>query len=210
MAAALAKATSDKRQLLAHCNGDAAARQFIQAVSATPGSSAVKPVMIHAQLVGLEQLPQMLQLGIIPSFFVAHVWYWGDVHIKNFGIDRATNISPAHSALADGLWFTFHQDSPVIMPDMLQSVWCAVNRITKDGVLLGPDQRIGVWDALKAVTINAARQYSEESSKGSLAVGKSADMVVLDRNPLTVDPIKIKDISVLATIKDGQVLFERR
>ena len=124
---------------------------------------------------GTDQLPLAKALGFTPSFFVAHVYHWGDIHLKNFGPDRASAISPAGTALALGLPFTFHQDAPVIPPDMLETVWCAVNRVTRSGAVLGPEQRIPVYEALRAVTANAAWQYFEENSKGTLAPGRPGD-----------------------------------
>lgn len=100
-------------------------------------ASALRPVLIHAQLLGTDQLPAVKRLGVTPSFFVAHVYHWGDTHLENFGRTRASAISPARSAEKLGIRFTFHQDTPVIPPDMLETVWCAVNRRTKAGVLLG-------------------------------------------------------------------------
>ena len=90
---------------------------------------------------------------------------------------------------------------------MFETVWCAVNRRTRDGRLLGADERIPVLEALKAVTINGAYQYFEEDKKGSLAPGKLADLVVLDRNPLKVPEKEIRDIRVLATIKEGTEIY---
>ena len=147
---------------------------------------------------------------MIPSFFVAHVYHWGDIHIKNYGMERASRISLAKSAQDKGIIYTFHQDSPVIEPNMLETIWCAVNRITKNGVLLGNDERISPLDALKAVTKNAAYQYFEEDIKGTLKEGKLADLVILDKNILKVDPMKIKDIQVVETIKEGETIFKKR
>lgn len=199
-------------QLLSHCNGDAAANQLITSfksvLSENSNFKAIKPVMIHAQLLRKDQLASLKDINMIPSFFVAHTYYWGDVHIKNFEEERAFNISPARTAIEDGTLYTFHQDSPVIMPNMLETVWCAVNRISKNGVIIGKDQRISPLDALKGVTINAAFQYSEEDKKGSIKEGKLADLIILDKNPLKVDPMKIKDIKVLETIKEGKTLYK--
>ena len=105
--------------------------------------------------------------------------------------------------------YTFHQDAPVIEPDMLETIWCAVNRITKQGVPLGPQQRVSVLDALRAVTIHAAHQYFEEHQKGSLAAGKHADFVILSADPTAVPPMQIRDIEVLATFKDGRCIFQK-
>ncbi len=200
-------------QLLAHCNGDAAARQFLNAVELAERDydvAALRPVMIHAQLLGRDQLPLALRLGVTPSFFVAHTYHWGDVHLQNFGEERAFAISPTASALSLGLRFTFHQDTPVIAPNMLETLWCAVNRVTKGGVSLGEAERIPVEEALKAVTVNAAWQYFEEDKKGSIEAGKNADFVMLDRNPLSVPLDELRDIRVLKTIKGGKTIFERQ
>lgn len=211
-------------QLLAHCNGDAACEQYLQAweqaarrqeipekeaKTADSLIAALRPVIVHAQLIDLDQLPRVKRLGLLPSFFTAHTYHWGDTHIRNLGPERASRISPAGSALKEGILFTFHQDSPVIQPDMMETVWCAVNRRTQKGVLLGPEERISTLEALKAVTIHSAYQYFEEKEKGSLAPGKRADLVILDANPLTTPPENLRQIKVLATIKDGAVIYRK-
>lgn len=203
----------DSRQLLAHCNGDAAAEQFIsqfeKVLNENPEFDSHRPVMIHAQLVREDQLARMKKIGMMPSFFAAHVVHWGDIHIQNFGMDRAEKISPAQDAVKLDIPFTFHQDSPVILPDMMETVDCAVNRITKNGVILGKNERIECIEALKAITINGAYQYFEEDRKGSIEKGKFADLVVLDRNPLLTDKNELKKISVLETIKEGKTVYKR-
>ena len=199
-------------QLLAHCNGDAAAAQYLAACRKTEEKGlplhSLRPVLIHGQLLGKDQLPEVKRLGVIPSFFVAHVYYWGDIHVKNFGLRRASRISPAASALAEGIPFTFHQDAPVIQPDMLETIWCSAVRLTKGGLRLDREA-IPVAEALKAVTIHAAYQYFEENEKGSIEPDKRADFVILDKNPLDVDPMELKKIRILETIKDGGTVFER-
>ena len=202
------KAVENQMQLLAHCNGDAACEQYLCAAEKTPGIAKIRPVMIHAQLLQPEQMDAVKNCGMIPSFFIGHVFYWGETHIQNFGFARAEKISPAASALKKGILFTFHQDSPVTEPNMLETVWCAVNRITKTGKVLGTDEKIPVLEAIRAVTINAAYQYFEETEKGSLSPGKTADLVVLDQNPLKTAPEKINRISVVRTVKNGQTIFE--
>lgn len=197
-------------QILAHCNGDQAAEQYLsvmERLEQETGRRLRRPVMIHAQLVGRDQLPRLKALGMIPSFFVAHVYHWGEVHVKNFGLERAEHISPAGTAATLGIPFTFHQDAPVIQPNMLETVWCAVNRRTKTGRLLGQEERVSTLEALKAVTTYAAYQYFEEDRKGSLAAGKAADFVILGQDPLTADPMALRDIPVLETIKDGRTIW---
>ena len=198
-------AVKKNKQLLIHCNGDLACNQMIEVLEKFPKDKLFRPVMIHAQLLPKELMSKVKQLGIIPSFFVAHTFYFGDTHIKNLG-SRAYNISPANSALKNNILFTFHQDTPVIKPNMFETIWCAVNRITRNNITLGEDEKIPVLDALKAVTINSAYQYGEEKEKGSLAVGKKADLIIIDKNPLKVRDIK--EIKVLQTIKDGKVLYK--
>lgn len=205
------QAVSEHRQILAHCNGDAASEQFLnayeKALEATHVKDDLRPVMIHCQTVRNDQLDRMAQLHMIASVFVGHVWYWGDVHKRNFGEKRGNHISPVKDALKRGIHVNFHQDTPVTKPDMLHSVWCAVNRLSRGNDVIGADQKISVYDALRAVTIEAAYEYFEEDTKGSIEVGKRADLVILDQSPLDIDPMKIKEIKVLETIKDGITVF---
>ncbi len=211
---AIRLALQDDTQLLAHCNGDAAAEQYISAAErvaeGTDRLKNIKPVIVHAQLTTPEQLERANRLGMMPSFFVAHIYHWGDVHILNFGLQRAQEISAAGSAQRLGMPFSFHQDSPVIPPNMLETVWCAVCRTTKEGVLLGKDQRLTALQALQAVTIHAAYQYSEQDKKGTIAVGKRADLVILSADPLEVQPEQIREIQVLETIKDGKTVYKKQ
>jgi len=145
---------------------------------------------------------------VIPSFFVAHTFFWGDWHRDSvLGGDRAARISPLRSSLDRGMPLTVHNDSPVVPPNMMRLVWTAVNRRTRSGQVLGPDERITPMEALRAVTIDAAYQYFEEDSKGSIEVGKQADLTILSADPTQVDPLTIQDIMVLETIKDGRSIF---
>lgn len=205
-------ALDDGQQLLAHCNGDAAAQQFLDAYAqALHRDDSVprdlRPVMIHAQTLRPDQMPALAALGMIPSFFLAHVYHWGETHVENLGLSRARRISPAHSALALGLPYTFHQDTPVLPPDMLETVWCAVNRLTSAGRVLGQEERLSVYDALCGVTCHAAYQYFEENDKGQLRPGMRADLVVVDRDPLAVAPEELRSVKVLATLKDGRAIY---
>ena len=199
-------------QLLAHCNGDRAAEQYLTLLAQAEreaGKKLCRPVMIHAQLLGLDQLERVKALGVIPSFFVAHVYHWGEIHVKNFGLDRAGRISPAGSALAWGIPFTFHQDSPVILPDMLETIWCACVRKTKTGRVLGAEERIPVEAALRAVTQNAALQYGLEKELGTLRPGKRADFVLLSGDPLRTPPEELKKLQVERTIRCGRTIWSR-
>ena len=199
-------------QLLAHCNGDRAAEQYLTLLAQAEreaGKKLSRPVMIHAQLLGLDQLERVKALGVIPSFFVAHVYHWGEIHVKNFGLDRAGRISPAGSALSWCIPFTFHQDSPVIPPDMLETIWCACVRRTKTGRVLGAEERIPVEAALRAVTQTAALQYGLERELGTLRPGKRADFVLLSGDPLRTPPEELKKLQVERTIRCGRTIWSR-
>ncbi len=206
-------AVEERQQLLSHCNGDAASEQFLELYEKVKRETGceedLRPVMIHCQTVRNDQLDRMARLKMIASIFVGHVWYWGDIHMKNFGSERGSRISPVRDALDRGVAVNFHQDTPVTKPNMLHSIWCAVNRISRSGAVIGEKQKISVYEALKAVTTGAAYQYFEEDSKGSIEAGKRADLVVLDRSPLETPPMDIKDIQVIMTIKDGNVIYRR-
>lgn len=207
----IAEALSEGRQIMAHCNGDAASEQFLNAYTSAFSRvrpvEDIRPVMIHCQTVRNDQLDRMKDLNMIASIFIGHVWYWGDIHMMNFGTERGSRISPARDALDRGLHVNFHQDTPVTRPDVMHSVWCAVNRISRRGNVIGADQKISVYEALRAVTVEGAYQYHEEASKGTIEPGKRADLVILDRDPLSIPAMELKDIKVLKTIKDGTTVY---
>lgn len=207
------KALCHRLQMLAHCNGDAAAQQYItqfeKVCAEHPEYDAHRPVMVHAQLVREEQLARMKELTMMPSFFVAHTYYWGDIHIRNFGMERAARISPAGTAQRMGIPFTFHQDSPVLAPDVFRTIWCAAKRVTKEGVQLAKEERVSVYESLRAMTVCGAYQYGEENDKGTIEEGKLADLIITDRNPLAVPIDEVKDIRVMETIKEGKTVFKR-
>lgn len=206
------KSLREEQQLLCHCNGDAAAQQFIDSFEKADKllgtAENFRPVLVHGQLAQPSQMERLHRLGIIASFFVAHIWQWGDVHLSNFG-QRAETICPVNSAVKNGVVTTFHQDSPVLPPDMLHSVWCAVNRKTKNGILLDRSEAVSVYDALKSVTINAAWQYGEENSKGSIETGKDASFVILSDNPLCCEKDKTDDITVEYTILRDEIVYSK-
>ena len=208
------KALANHWQVNVHTNGDEAIEQFIRtyqrAVGETGVTTDLRPVSIHCQTVKEDQLDRMKKLGILASFFVDHVFYWGDYHVESvLGLERARRISPLSSALKRKLSFSLHQDTPVTAQDPLFAIHNAVNRTTRSGKVLGGEFRITPWEALKAVTINAAYQLFEEDKKGTIEVGKCADFAIWSDNPLKVPPEKIKEITVLETIKDGRILYRK-
>ena len=199
-------------QAIIHANGDASIDQIIMAVrQATEkyGPADRRTVLIHGQTVREDQLDEMKKLGIFPALFPAHTFYWGDWHREvTLGPERAARISPTRSVLNRGMKVTIHTDSPVVLPHATRTIWSAVNRRTRSNFLLGEDQRLTPLEALKALTIWSAYQYFEQDSKGSIEVGKLADFAILSDNPLTVEPMTIKDIQVLATIKEGKTIYK--
>jgi len=201
-------------QIAIHGNGDAAIDDILYAYREAqrdfPRQDARHRIE-HCQMAREDQLDEMKELGISPSFFVGHAYYWGDRHRDIFmGPERAARLSPLKSAVDRGIRFTVHDDTPVTPVKPLQLVWDAVNRLTTSGKVLGPDQRITVREALRAVTIDAAWQNHEEDRKGSIEVGKLADFVLLEDNPLTIEPDRIRDIRVLSTIVGGEVVYDAR
>ncbi|KFE64376.1 putative metal-dependent hydrolase with the TIM-barrel fold protein [Hyalangium minutum] len=201
-------------QLHIHCNGDAAADMMLEAIARANQnfpSADRRPVMVHAQTVREDQLDRMKELGIIPTYFVSHTFYWGDWHRdETLGEWRAKRISPLRSTTERGMIYTIHNDSPVVPPDILPLVWSAVARTTRSGQVLGPKQCATPLEALKAVTAWAAYQNFEEKEKGTLEPGKLADLVVLSDNPLTVSTDVLRGLYVWETIKGGTTIYHRQ
>jgi predicted amidohydrolase YtcJ len=196
--------------ILAHANGDAAADMLIDAVALAEPLHDHRTVMIHAQTVREDQLDRMATLKMIPSYFSAHTFYWGDWHRDSvFGNERASRISPTRSTVQRNMVFTTHNDAPIVPPNMLRLLWATTNRITRSGKTLGAEQRISVYDALLSITMHAAYQMFEEDSKGSITEGKWADLVVLSTNPLGVAVEDLQDIEVSATYSHGVPIYTR-
>ncbi len=201
-------------QVQTHCNGDACIDMVLAAVSKAyeihSEARRTRPVVIHSQVTRRDQLEAYQRLGIFPSFFAEHTFYWGDWHRdETLGPDRGAFISPTAAAEHLKIRFSLHTDAPVVPPSAMHAWWSAVNRTTRSGKVLGPDQRISPETALKALTIWPAWQHFDEAIKGSITPGKYADFVVLDADPTRIDPARIKDVKVLMTIKEGQVIYDR-
>lgn len=193
-----------------HVNGDAAIDSLIEAheyASAEDPDAPRNVTAIHSQFLRADQIDDFVRYGIRPSFYTLHTYYFADAHIENRGRDQASYISPMRDAIDAGLRPTNHTDAIVAPLDQMFMLWSAVNRISRSGERIGPDQRITPIEGLKSMTLWAAEQYGEDDRKGSLEVGKLADLVVLDRNPLTVDSDAIKDIRVLETYKEGERVY---
>jgi predicted amidohydrolase YtcJ len=200
-------------QIINHANGDAAMDQMIRAARAATekyGPADRRTVGIHSQTIREDQLDAYKELGIIPSFFGMHTFYWGDWHRESvLGPERAAFISPAKAALDRGIVYTQHHDAPVALPNSIAILATQVNRTTRSGSVLGPDQRVSAMDAIRSITVNAAYQYFEDKHKGSIEPGKLADLVILDANPLAVAPEELWDLEVVETIKEGETVYRK-
>ncbi|MFM7641303.1 MAG: amidohydrolase [Cyanobium sp.] len=200
-------------QINMHMNGDAAAEQALRAIEKAirkHGMADHRPVFIHASYLRPDQIQRLKAVGGVPSFLTSGLIPGGETVVKLWGAERAANAMAAMSMERAGIPFTFSHDAPVSpKPWMLPLVDAGVNRRTPSGMVIGPEQRVSPYLGLKAVTANAAWQIKEEKSKGTLEAGKLADLVILARNPLKVDPTTIKDIAVLETIKEGRTIFRR-
>tara|TARA_B110000093_G_scaffold121480_1_gene130212 strand:+ start:3264 stop:4970 length:1707 start_codon:yes stop_codon:yes gene_type:complete len=199
-------------QIHTHANGDAAMDQMIRTlkkVTAKYGNQNRRDVLIHGQYVREDQLDAFKDLNIIASLFPLHTFYWGDWHKELIGDSLGNKISPTRTALNKGLKITIHTDAPVALPNLMRVIWTATNRVSRSGSIIGENERLTPYEALKCITQWSAYQHFEEESKGTLALGKLADLVILDLNPLKVDKEKIKDIIVLETIKEGFSVYRR-
>lgn len=207
----IVRAHQEGWQIAVHANGDQAIEDVIEcfesAIQQYPRKDP-RHIIIHCQTVREDQLDRMRSLGILPSFFTTHTYFWGDRHRDIFlGPKRAMRLDPCGSAMARGMSFTCHNDTYVTPIDPLMSVWSAVNRISAGGSVLGEEFRVPVMEGLRSITTYAAYQNHEENFKGSLTPGKLADMVVLEDNPLKIDPSAIKDIRIGATIIGDKIIF---
>ena len=196
--------------VLAHANGDQAIERMIDGIADAVEGEAIpdhRSVIIHAQLIRADQLDRVKELGIIPSYYSAHPFFWGDWHRLSFGDERAGFISPVRATINRDIPFTVHNDSPIVPPDMMRLVSITVNRQTRSGYILGPEQRATVMEALYAITQGAAYQYFEEDEKGSITSGKRADLVILETNPLAVDPAQLADVKIAETFARGVSVY---
>ena len=193
-----------------HANGDAAIDSFLKAHEFAAAGDLTKDrrvTMIHAQFTRKDQIPKFVEYRIRPSYYTLHTYYFADAHIANRGPEQAMYISPMRDSIDAGLRPTNHTDAVVAPLDQMFMLWSAVNRISRSGAEIGPGQRVTPLEGLKTMTVWAAEQYGEQDSKGSLETGKLADLVILDGNPLKVDPQAIKDIRVVETIKEGRTIY---
>lgn len=199
-------------QVYAHCNGDAAADQFIAAIDKATkkyGPGDRRATVIHAQTLREDQLDHMARLGVMPSYFVTHTFYWGDWHRDSvLGAERASRISPVRTTIDRGMRYSLHNDSPVVPSDCRMLLWSAVNRQTRSGKVLGEEHRISAEEALRGITIDAAYQHFEDDIKGSIEAGKLADLVITEQDPVRIPPDELRNLTIAETIKRGETIFQ--
>src|SRR5574337_2163138 len=192
-----------------HTNGDEASEAAIDAVERVlaraprPGH---RHTLQHGQMIDAAMFRRMAALGLAANLFANHVWYWGDQHREiTMGPDRAERLDACRSALDAGVPLAIHSDAPVTPLGPLHVAWCAVNRLTPSGRVLGEAERITVPEALRAITLGAAWTLGLDGEVGSLECGKRADLAVLDEDPLEADPVRLKDLRVWGTMLSGRV-----
>ena len=160
----------------------------------------------HCYTITEAQLRQAKNLGVAVSFFSTQIYYYGDAHLRLQGPDRVRHITPIGTARRLGVPWTFHNDPPGTPQLPWVAAWTAIHRKTMDSkTILGPEHRITVEEALRAMTIEAAYQLHLDHEIGSIAFGKKADFCVLEADPLQVDPMELKDIPVWGTVFGGEL-----
>lgn len=195
-----------------HCNGDAALDQWLKALEPAVkkyGNNDRRNTLVHGQLIRMNQIDSLKKYDIVASLFPMHTFYWGDWYKIIIGEEEAMHISPIKSCLKQGVHVTSHTDAPVALPNLMMIMHTTVNRVSRSGTVMGKEECLTPYQALKCITSWAAYQLFEEDNKGTLVEGKLADLVILDKNPLKVEPMSLKDIKVMETIKDGKSVYQR-
>jgi predicted amidohydrolase YtcJ len=192
----------------AHCNGDEAVDLFCDAVEAAQGAHSWadhRHTVQHCQMTTQAQYKRMAALGMSANIFSNHIYYWGDQHSDLIlGPARAASMDACATAQRERVRFSVHSDAAITPLGQLHTMWCAVNRLTASGRVLGEHERISPESALRAVTIDAAHQLRLDHRIGSLEPGKCADMVALADDPIEVEPAAIREISVAGTVVSGR------
>ena len=212
--AELAKTMVDNDvQIMFHANGDGAIEDAIYAIESAgiKADQDKRPIIIHSQFQKPEHLLKYVEIGISPTYFTNHTFYWGDVHIRNVGLKKASFISPIKAANDLGLITSNHTDFNVTLLDPFFVMWTSMKRETRSGKILGSEQIIDAYTALQQITTGAAYQFFEENRKGKIKEGLLADFVIISNNPLKLSNVDdVKEIKVLQTIKEGDTVFKAK
>ncbi|MGH7071115.1 MAG: amidohydrolase, partial [Acetobacteraceae bacterium] len=196
-------------QIHVHANGDEASEvtlnAFERALSEAPRSDH-RHTLQHCQMADASQFRRMAKLGLCANLFANHIYYWGDAHYADtMGPDRANRMNATATANRLGVPIALHSDAPITPLAPLFTAWCAVNRRTVSGRVLGPSERLDVAEALFAITIGAAYTLKLDAEIGSIEVGKFADFAVLEDDPTAVPPERLKDVRIWGTMLGGQI-----
>jgi predicted amidohydrolase YtcJ len=190
-----------------HTNGDEASEVAIEAIEAALARTPRwdhRHTLQHCQMADAAQFRRMARLGICANLFANHIYYWGEEHAAHtMGPDKARRLDACATALREGVSLAIHSDAPVTPMAPLFTAWCTVNRITATGRVLGPDERIPVAAALRAITLGAAYTLKLDGEIGSIEVGKRADFCVIGQDPEGVAPMALKDVPVRGTVVGG-------
>jgi hypothetical protein len=200
-----------KVPLILHCNGDGAIDSFIEGYEYARNGDYTSPwnvTTIHSQFMRKDQMPKFIEYNVRPSFYTLHTYYFYEAHLKNRGFEQAQYISPVRDAIDLGMRPTNHTDFVVAPLDQMMMLWSAVNRISRAGAEVGISQSITPYEGLQTMTLYVAEQFDEADVKGSLEVGKLADLVILDKDPLKVPATEIKDIAIIETLKEGVSVYK--
>ncbi len=196
-------------QIHTHTNGDEATEAVLDGIEAALRQQPAPDhrfTLQHCQLADAAQFRRMKALGVCVNLFANHHFYWGDEHYRlTVGPERATRMNACATALASGVPFAIHSDAPITPLGPLFTAWCAMHRLTASGRVLGENERIGVADALRAITLGAAYTLKLDGEIGSIECGKRADFCVLDDDPLAVPSMALKDLPVWGVVQDGRV-----
>ena len=206
--AILALALENGVHVHTHTNGDEATDMVLDAMQEALAGHPVPDhrfTLQHCQLADAAQFRRIRALGMCANLFANHTFYWGDAHYEQtVGPERAERMNACATAIETGVPFAIHSDAPVTPLGPLFTAWCAVNRRSASGRLLGAQQRIGVGDALRAITLGAAWTLKLDGEIGSIETGKRADFAVLEADPIEVAPEALKDVGVWGVVADGR------
>ena len=196
-------------QIHTHTNGDQATELVLDTLENAllkHPSNDHRFTLQHCQLANSSQFRRMKKLGLCVNLFANHLYYWGEEHYgKTVGPERAERMNSCKTALDNNVPLAIHSDAPVTPLGPLFTAWCAINRQTISGRILGESERISIDQALRAITLGAAYTLKLDSEIGSIEVGKKADFAVLEDDPYDVSPENIKDIKVWGTVQSGRI-----
>jgi predicted amidohydrolase YtcJ len=201
------------QQIAIHGQGDKAISDIVEvfeeALNAVPGQDHRHRIE-HGALFTEPLIKRAARLGLMPSWHINHIHYYGEaLRDEILGSERTEGLMPMAAAQRYGLCSSLHNDSPMYPPEPFKLLRTAVTRKTRKNECIGISQAVGIEEALRGITINAARQLFMEDQVGSLEVGKFADLTLVSENPLKIKPEDLDRIEVIGTYRGGK-LFSKR